>query len=80
MTIVEYKEFIVQKLKIARDCAETEQIINRSIKLFKEENMPPGSKAEYLLRLKDGLKQKTEVVFDYFFCCLHVQRRRSCAI
>jgi hypothetical protein len=56
MTTEEYKELIVRKLGTANDCEEAEQIINRSIQFLKEKHIPPGVKADYLTRLKDGLK------------------------
>jgi hypothetical protein len=69
MTTEEYKEFIVQKLGTAKDCEETEQIINRSIQLLKEKHIPAGIKADYLVRLKNGLKQLSPSGFDYIHWC-----------
>ena len=69
MTIEEYKEFIVQKLGTANDCEETEQIINRSIQLLKEKHIPAKIKADYLVRLKDGLKHLSSTGFDYIHWC-----------
>lgn len=69
MTTEEYKEFIVQKLGTAKDCEETEQIINRSIQLLKEKHISAGIKADYLIRLKEGLKQLPPSGFDYIHWC-----------
>jgi hypothetical protein len=69
MTIDEYKEFIVQKLGMAGDCEETEQIINRSIELLKEKHLPAIVKADYPSRLKDGLKELSPSGFDYIHWC-----------
>jgi len=69
MTIEEYKDFIVQKLGMAGDCEETEQIINRSIELLKEKHIPVQVKTDYLSRLKDGLKQLSPSGFDYIHWC-----------
>ena len=65
MTTEEYKKFIVHKLGAANDCEETEQIINRSIQFLKEKHIPAKVKADYLVRLKDGLKQLSSTGFDY---------------
>ena len=65
MTIKEYKEFIVQKLGTAGDCEETEQIIRRSIQLLKERHLPAKVQADYLFRLKEGLKDLSPSGFDY---------------
>jgi uncharacterized protein YdiU (UPF0061 family) len=75
MTIEEYKEFIVKKLGMANDCEETEQIVNRSIQLLKEKHLHSKVKADYLFRLKEGLKDLSPSGFDYIHCC-HIQ----CAI
>ena len=69
MTIEEYKEFIVQKLGMAGDCEETEQIIIKSVQLLKEKHLPAKVKADYLVRLKDGLKQLSPSGFDYIHWC-----------
>lgn len=69
MTIEEYKEFIVQKLGMASDCEETEQIISRSIQLLKEKHLPAKVKSDYMVRLKDGLKQLSPSGFDYIHWC-----------
>lgn len=69
MTIDEYKELIIQKLGMAGDCEETEQAINRSIQLLKEKHIPAKIKAEYLVRLKDGLKNLSPSGFDYVHWC-----------
>ena len=69
MTTEEYKEFIVQKLRKVSDCEETEQIINRSIQLLREKHIPAKIKADYLVRLKDGLKQLSSTGFDYIHWC-----------
>jgi hypothetical protein len=69
MTTEEYKEFIVQKLGTAKDCEETEQIINRSIQILKEKYISAEIKADYLIRLKDGLKQLSPSGFDYIHWC-----------
>lgn len=69
MTIDDYKEFIVQKLGKAGDCEETEQIINRSIQLLKEKHLPSKVKADYLVRLKEGLKDLSPSGFDYIHWC-----------
>ena len=69
MTTEEYKEFIVKKLGTANDCEETEQIINRSIQLLRERHIPAKIKADYLVRLKDGLKQLSSTGFDYIHWC-----------
>ena len=69
MTTEEYKEFIVQKLGTANDCEETEQIINKSIQLLREKHIPAKVKADYLVRLKDGLKQLSSTGFDYIHWC-----------
>lgn len=69
MTIEEYKEFIVQKLGVANDCEETEQIIRRSIQLLKEKHLPAKIKADYLVRLKDGLKDLLPAGFNYIHWC-----------
>ena len=69
MTTEEYKEFIVKKLGTANDCEETEQIINRSIQLLREKHIPAKIKADYLVRLKDGLKQLSSTGFDYIHWC-----------
>jgi hypothetical protein len=69
MTIEEYMEFIVQRLGMAGDCEETEQIINRSIDLLKEKHIPARVKADYLSRLKVGLKQLSPSGFDYIHWC-----------
>jgi len=69
MTTEEYKKFIVQKLGTANDCEETEQIINRSIQLLREKHIPAKVKADYLVRLKDGLKHLSSTGFDYIHWC-----------
>jgi uncharacterized protein YdiU (UPF0061 family) len=69
MTIEEYKEFIVQKLGTASDCEETEQIISRFFQLLREKHIPAKVKADYLVRLKDGLKQLSSTGFDYIHWC-----------
>ena len=69
MTTEEYKEFIVRKLGTANDCEETEQIIKSSIQILKQKNIPAGVKADYLIRLKDGLKQLSPSGFDYIHWC-----------
>ena len=69
MTTEEYKEFIVKKLGTANDCEETEQIINWSIQLLREKHIPAKIKADYLVRLKDGLKQLSSTGFDYIHWC-----------
>lgn len=69
MTIEEYKEFIVQKLGMANDCEETEQIIIRSIQLLKEKHLPARVKADYLVKLKNGLKDLSPSGFDYVHWC-----------
>ena len=69
MTTEEYKKFIVQKLGTANDCEETEQIINKSIQLLREKHIPAKVKADYLVRLKDGLKQLSSTDFDYIHWC-----------
>ena len=69
MTIEEYKEFIVNKLGIAGDCEETEQIINRSIQLLKEKHLPASVKTDYLVKLKEGLKNLSPSGFDYIHWC-----------
>jgi len=69
MTIEEYKEFIVQKLGMANDCEETEQIIIRSIQLLKEKHLPARVKADYLVKLKNGLKDLSSSGFDYVHWC-----------
>ena len=69
MTIDEYMELIIQKLGMAGDCEETEQAINRSIQLLKEKHIPVKIKAEYLVRLKDGLKDLSPSGFDYVHWC-----------
>ena len=69
MTTEEYKEFIVKKLGTANDCEETEQIINKSIQLLREKHIPAKIKADYLVRLKDGLKQLSSTGFDYIHWC-----------
>ena len=69
MTIEEYKEFNVQKLGMASDCEETEQVIRRSIQLLKEKHLPAKVKADYLVRLKDGLKDLSPAGFDYIHWC-----------
>ena len=69
MTIEEYKAFIVEKLRMAGDCEETEQIINRSIELMKEKHIPKREKIDYLVSLKDGLKQLSPSGFDYIHWC-----------
>ena len=76
MTIEEYKEFIVQKLGVAGDCEETEQIIGRSIQLLKEKHLPAKIKADYLVRLKEGLMElsprplitSTGAIYNVPFC------------
>ena len=65
----EYKEFVVQKLGTAGDCEETEQIINRSIQLLKEKHLPAKVKADYLVKLKQGLKDLSPDSFDYTHWC-----------
>jgi len=69
MTIEEYKEFIVQKLAMASDCGQAEQIIGSSIQLLKEEHLPAKVKADYLVRLKNGLKDFSPTGFDYVHWC-----------
>ena len=69
MTIEEYKEFIVQKLGMAGDCEETEQIIIRSIQLLKEKHLSARVKANYLVKLKEGLKDLSPSGFDYVHWC-----------
>lgn len=69
MTIEAYKEFIVQKLEKANDCEETEQIINRSIEILKEKHIPAKVKTDYLVWLKDELKQLSPSGFDYIHWC-----------
>ena len=69
MTIEEYKEFIVHKLGVASDCEETEQIINRSVKLLKDKHLSAKVKADYLVRLKEGLKDLSPAGFDYIHWC-----------
>ena len=69
MTIEEYTEFIVQKLAMATDCEQTEQIISRSIQLLKEKHLPAKIKDDYLVTLKDGLKDLSSTNFDYVHWC-----------
>ncbi|WP_276501704.1 hypothetical protein [Terrimonas pollutisoli] len=69
MTIEEYKEFVVQKLGTAGDCEETEQIIDRSIQILKEKHLPAKVKADYLVKLKQGLKDLSPGNFDYTHWC-----------
>ncbi len=69
MTIEEYKEFIVNKLGMADDCEETEQIINRSMQLLKEKQLPASVKADYLVKLKEGLKNLSPSGFDNIHWC-----------
>ena len=69
MTIEEYIEFIVRKLGMAHDCEETERIISRSIELLKERHIASRVKADYLIRLKEGLKRLTPGGFDYVHWC-----------
>jgi hypothetical protein len=69
MTIEEYTGFIVQKLAMATDCEQTEQIISRSIQLLKEKHLPANVKDDYLVRLKEGLKDLSPVSFDYVHWC-----------
>ena len=69
MTIEEYKEFIVQKLGMAGDCEETEQIIIMSIQLLKEKHLSARVKADYLVKLKNGLKDLSPSGFDYVHWC-----------
>ena len=69
MTIEEYKGFIVQKLAMASDCEQTEQIISSSIQLLKEKCLPAKVKADYLVRLKEGLKNLSPTGFDYVHWC-----------
>lgn len=69
MTLEEYKEFVVQKLGMADDCEETEQIINKSIQLLKEKRLPAKVKADYLISLKQGLKNLSPSGFDYIHWC-----------
>lgn len=69
MTIEEYKEFIVQKLAKANDCEETEQVIRRSMQLLKEKHLPPKVKADYLVWLKERLKDLSPSGFDYIHWC-----------
>jgi uncharacterized protein YdiU (UPF0061 family) len=69
MTIEEYKKLIIQKLGMAADSEETQQIINTSIQLLKENHLPVKVKADYLVRLKEGLKQLSPAGFDYIHWC-----------
>lgn len=69
MTIDEYKDLIVQKLGTAGDCEETEQVINRSIQLLREKHLPARVKADYLAKLKEGLKALSPSGFDYIHWC-----------
>jgi hypothetical protein len=69
MTIEEFKEFIVKKLGMAGDCEETEQIINRSLKLLKEKHLSATVKADYLFRLKKELMALSSSKFDYLHWC-----------
>lgn len=69
MTIEEYKAFIVQKLGMAGDCEEAGQIINSSIELLKEKQLPAKVKSDYLAKLKEGLKELSPAGFDYIHWC-----------
>lgn len=69
MTIEEFKTFIITKLATAGDCEETEQVINRSIEILKEKHIPAGVKADYLVMLKEDLKQLSPSGFDYIHWC-----------
>lgn len=69
MTIEEFEEFIVRKLGMAGDCEETEQIIDRSIRLLKEKHLPAVVKADYLVKLKERLKNLSVAGFDYIHWC-----------
>jgi hypothetical protein len=69
MTIEEYKEAIIQKLGMANDCEETEQIINRSIRIMEEKKLQAPIIADYLVKLKTGLKELSTKEFDYVHWC-----------
>lgn len=69
MSIEEYKDFIVNKLGTVNDCEEAEQIIGRSIELMKEKHLPAKVKADYLVELKERLKQLSPSGFDYVHWC-----------
>ncbi|HZI53640.1 MAG TPA: hypothetical protein VFD56_08055 [Chitinophagaceae bacterium] len=69
MTIEEYKEAIIKKLGTANDCEEVEQLINRSIEKMKEKHLPAHIVADYLYKLKTGLKSLSPSGFDYIHWC-----------
>lgn len=67
MVIEEFKELIVKTLGAAGDCAETEQIINRSLQLLKAKHL--SAKADYRVRLIEELKALSPSGFDYIHWC-----------
>ena len=69
MSIEEYKEAIVKKLGMANDCEEVEQILSRSIEKMKEKHLHVSVIADYLRKLKDGLKVLSPSGFDYIHWC-----------
>ncbi len=64
MLIEEYKETILDELEQARDEDETEQIINRSIDQFKDDNFYGFLVIIYLHILQNGLEKLSKNDFD----------------
>jgi len=62
--IEEYKETILHELEKAGDCDEVEQIINRSIEQFPEEDLYRFLVIIYLHILQNGLEKLSDQNFD----------------
>lgn len=64
MMIEEYKETVLHELEKAGDCDEVEQIINRSIEQFPEEDLYRFLVIIYLHILQNELKKISEQNVD----------------
>ena len=64
-----HKAHIIQRLGIAGDCEETKQIINRALQRQKEDYSHSRTDVEYLLKLKNELKDLSASGFDYIHWC-----------
>ena len=64
MTIEEYKELVLQMLKMVSDCDEAKRIVRNSMQLLDKSDLP-----RYLAGLKEGLQQLSPAAFQYLHWC-----------
>jgi len=69
MTAEKYKDLIVQKLGMANDCEESKQIIIGYKQFLKEKHISTREKEDFLVGLKDNLKNLSAPRFDYTHWC-----------